>query len=102
MNSGVPPTAAKARTGELTPPGMTRLAAAKDCVEEDVCLGMRNLLEAARNGQAWKSKRAMPAGAARMFNYESVLMAAPLPARVCAAGWAGQYQLPCRRPMHPR
>src|SRR5512137_2436355 len=31
MNLGVPPTARKARTGELTPPGMTPWARAKSC-----------------------------------------------------------------------
>src|SRR5580658_4953770 len=33
MNSGVPPTARKARTGELTPPGMTRQARAYSSAE---------------------------------------------------------------------
>jgi hypothetical protein len=33
MNTGVPPTALKARTGELTPPGMWRLARSNSCSE---------------------------------------------------------------------
>ncbi len=33
MNRGVPPTAVKARTGELTPPGMTAHASANSCAE---------------------------------------------------------------------
>jgi hypothetical protein len=33
MNGGVPPTALKARTGELTPPGMSFLAFAKAASE---------------------------------------------------------------------
>src|SRR6478609_4668737 len=37
MNRGVPPTEWKARTGELTPPGMTRSALSKSWAERDAC-----------------------------------------------------------------
>ena len=36
MNRGVPPTPRKARTGELTPPGVTFWARAKSCSEREL------------------------------------------------------------------
>src|SRR2546422_622278 len=41
MNSGLPPTARKARTGELTPPGMTFCARLKSSSERFMGLGTR-------------------------------------------------------------
>src|SRR4051812_1531303 len=46
MNRGVPPTARKARTGELTPPGITRLARSKSAALDIV----RGLERQARRG----------------------------------------------------
>src|SRR4051794_27949606 len=39
MNRGVPPTARKARTGELTPPGVTRPARSNSCADTGASYG---------------------------------------------------------------
>src|SRR5262249_12074112 len=53
--SGVPPTAAHARTGLFTPPGMTRHASAKSRSES--CATLRNPDTRPGQGQAEKTRR---------------------------------------------
>src|SRR3954471_18517226 len=43
MNRGVPPTARKARTGEFTPPGVTRPARSNSCADTGASYGYGSL-----------------------------------------------------------
>src|SRR3954471_12169519 len=43
MNRGVPPTARKARTGEFTPPGVTRPARSNNCADTGASYGYGSL-----------------------------------------------------------
>ena len=43
MNRGVPPTALKARTGEFTPPGVTRWARSNQSADAEVERGLRRV-----------------------------------------------------------
>src|SRR5438552_4396878 len=73
MKRGVPPTARKARTGELTPPGITRCARAKSSSLVDTarhsCLGLiafrRRLAFFAFDGLAFFGRRQRPEEAVR-------------------------------------
>src|SRR5213079_2422346 len=72
MNNGVPPTARKARTGELTPPGITRQArwyssAERGWRDSRRVLGRRLLMRVSlwinrcAHGRSWPLRRMPPA-----------------------------------------
>ena len=71
MNSGVPPTARKARTGELTPPGMTRQARSYSSAE-----------------RGCRDSRAAPSGSLMSVSVVLVARLCPGPRRRRAAGGA--------------
>jgi hypothetical protein len=52
MNKGVPPTAAKARTGELTPPGISRFAFRKRLSELAVRRAAEGLSGMKKSGES--------------------------------------------------
>src|ERR1044072_4026377 len=57
MNRGTPPTARNARTGELTPPGVTAEALSKSAADCSVCAGTPDILPDRPRGPVGRAVR---------------------------------------------
>src|SRR5215471_6179675 len=72
MKRGVPPTERKARTGELTPPGMVCWARSKSCWLRDMATwgpkDLENAFKLARSCAKWRAKRRKYAAFARYLH----------------------------------